>query len=88
MQMLLSGDTVDLSDIKGLKVDKHSTGGVGDKTTGVAPLPPPAGSSSENVGTRSGTLARHYDKLESIPGFNASLADVILLILSITQDSV
>src|SRR6202051_3324725 len=60
MRMLQSGETVDLSSIPGVKVDKHSTGGVGDKTSLIAsPLADAAG----------GTL----EKLESIPGFRTNL---------------
>ena len=92
-----SGDVLDFSDIPGIKVDKHSTGGIGDKTTLViAPIAAACGvpiikMSGRGLGYTGGTI----DKLEAIPGFKVDLSiqdflkevnDIGVAITSQTED--
>ncbi|MBU1078502.1 MAG: thymidine phosphorylase [Spirochaetes bacterium] len=96
-EMLHSGTTIDLSSIKGIKVDKHSTGGVGDgPSLSLAPIVAAAGGivpmmSGRGLGHTGGTL----DKLESIPGYTVvidqtlikkNLTDVGVVIMGQTED--
>lgn len=99
MAMLNSGNVIDLSSINGVKVDKHSTGGVGDKSTLI--LSPLAAANNAKVAKMSGRGLGHtggtLDKLEAIPNYNINLSqsefikqvnDIGIALLGQTSESV